>query len=104
MTSVSLSRPRPFKSVSSSVIGANGDTRNKLKDARPEVLRHRRVVQFDLVAGKLLPAHPGITDRNKIPIRPFVGRLTRRGELRRYVPSLDPVRVEGRFEDNPKSK
>jgi len=97
-------RVSPDYTVLEVVIGANGDTRHKLKDAGPEVLGHRRVVRFDLVKRKILPPEVSITDRNKIPSRPFVGRLAPRGELRGYVPSLDPVRVEGRFEDNPKRK
>ena len=60
-----------------------------------------RTVRVDLTTGTLLPADAKTDDKNKIPVRPFVGpdKLepytvpAREG----YVPSLDPVRTEGKY-------
>jgi hypothetical protein len=56
-----------------------------------------------LTTGKTLPPDQPLTNDSKIPVRPFVGKLAPRGELRNYVPSLDPVRVEGKFVEVPKT-
>lgn len=90
-------RVSPDYTVLEVAVGASGDARHKVKDMGNDVLNHRRVVRFDLTTGKTLAAEPTPKDQNKIPIRPFVGRLAPRGELRGYVPSLDPLRVEGKF-------
>jgi len=90
-------RVSPDYTVLEVTVGASSDARHKLKDLGADVLEHRRVVRFDLTTGKMLPTVPTAADKNKIPVRPFVGKLAPRGELQGYVPSLDPVRIEGKF-------
>jgi len=37
------------------------------------------------------------TEKDRVPVRPFVGDLVKRGDdMKNYVPSLDPVRVPGK--------
>lgn len=90
-------RVSPDYTVLEVAIGASGDARHKIKDMGEEVLNHRRVVRFDLTTGKTLATEPVLKDQSKVPVRPFVGRLAPRGELRGYIPSLDPVRIEGKW-------
>ena len=90
-------RVSPDYTVLEVTVGASNDARNKVKDLGDGTLNHRRVVRFDLTTGKVLAADLALKDQSKIPVRPFVGKLAPRGELGGYVPSLDPVRVEGKF-------
>jgi hypothetical protein len=88
-------RVSPHYSVLEFTVGPNSDARHKVKDEGPEVVNYRRTVWVSLTDGTFLDQKP--TDPNKIPVRPFVGGLVRRGEaMKNYVPSLDPIRVPGK--------
>jgi hypothetical protein len=60
-----------------------------------------RPVRVDLTTGTILPADWNTDDREKKPVRPFIGPdklpvgdpAAREG----YLPSLDPVRIEGKY-------
>jgi hypothetical protein len=89
-------RVSPDYSVLEFTLGPNSDAKNKLKDEGPEVVNYRRPVWVSLTDGTFLDKKP--TDTAKVPVRPFVGGLGKRGEEQKtYVPSLDPVRVAGKF-------
>jgi hypothetical protein len=48
-----------------------------------------------LTDGTFLDKKP--TETAKIPVRPFIGGLVKRGEaMKSYVPSLDPVGIPGK--------
>jgi hypothetical protein len=59
----------------------------------------RRTVHVDLVKGEILPGDWKSDDKNKIPVRPYVGEFlnVNRGIQQRFIPSLDPVRTPGMF-------
>lgn len=98
------SAPRPFHAlyqispdytVLEFRIGANTEaTHNARKrGVEPPEPRH---VRIRLTDGERLDELPD--DPEKQPVRPFVGDLADKVRRQRdYVPSLDPVRVEGRF-------
>ncbi len=54
--------------------------------------------QVGMYSRTFLDPDAKVTDRNKVPARPFVGDLVTLGseEQKRYVPSLDPVRMPGK--------
>lgn len=56
-----------------------------------------RRVLISLTDGRLLDPDKKPEDANKVPGRPFKGGPGR-GDQRDYVPSLDPVRVEGKYQ------
>lgn len=63
--------------------------------------KKNRTIWVDLITGNQLTTDPKPADKNKIPVRPFVGpnaltELTPK-EREGYVPSLDPVRIEGKY-------
>jgi hypothetical protein len=70
---------------------------------RAKAKKAERVVRVSLVDGSIFPANAEWNDKNKIPVRPFLGPdrvQDTAGEKHlkdRYVPSLDPVRSEGTF-------
>jgi len=89
-------RVSPDYSVLEFAVGPNSDAVHKVKDEGPEVVSYRRPVWVSLSDGAFLAKKP--TEKDKIPVRPFVGDLTKRGdEMKNYVPSIDPVRVPGKF-------
>jgi hypothetical protein len=91
-------RVSPDYSVLEFTVGPNSDARHKVKDLGPEVVNYRRKVLVSLADGTFLDPDKKIEDRNKIPARPFKGDLVKRGdEMRNYLPSLDPVRIEGKI-------
>jgi hypothetical protein len=51
----------------------------------------------DLTTGAFLDANAKITDVNKIPIRPFRDELIKRGDVKGFQASLDPIRVTGKY-------
>ncbi len=65
-----------------------------------------RTVRIDLLTGKIIDPTTKIADPQKIPGRPFKGEVIQggRGKQESYVPSLDPVRTEGKFTEDKKSK
>jgi hypothetical protein len=88
-------RVSPDYSVLEFTVGPNADAVHKVKDLGPEVVNYRRPVNVSLADGRFLDREP--TEKEKVPVRPFVGGLVKRGEEQRsYVPSLDPVRVPGK--------
>ena len=84
-------------------VGPKSDALHKVKDEGPEVVNYRRKVRpslTDRVIPEKLP-----TEKEKIPVRPFVGELSKRGDaMKNYVPSLDPVRVAGTYRSESKSQ
>ncbi|MCE9568151.1 MAG: hypothetical protein K8U57_39615 [Planctomycetes bacterium] len=88
-------RISPDYTVLEFTVGPNSDALHKVKDEGADVVNYRRVVQISLTDGTFLDKKP--TDKDKIPVRPFVGELVKRGDdMKNYVPSLDPVRVAGK--------
>jgi hypothetical protein len=60
-----------------------------------------RAVRIDCVKGRILD-NDEVLNAAQLPVRPFAGPLLKPGEGNRYVPSLDPVRVEGELTADPK--
>jgi hypothetical protein len=88
-------RISPDYSVLEFTVGPNSDATHKVKELGADVVNYRRPVWISLSDGKFLEKKP--TDKEKTPVRPFVGELVKRGdEMKNYVPSLDPVRVAGK--------
>ncbi len=91
-----LYRVSPDYTVLEFQIGANAEARNKARQggvAVPET----RMVRVRLTDGRIVTGDE-VADSNKIPVRPFVGDLASKDRSQAaYEPSLDPVRVEGRF-------
>ncbi len=82
-------------SVLEFTVGPNSDATHKVKDLGAEVVNYRRPVYVSLADGAFLDKKP--TDKDKVPTRPFVGNLVKRGDdMKNYLPSLDPVRVSGK--------
>lgn len=93
-------RVSPDYTVLEFTLGPNGDALHKLKDEAPEVLNYRRKVWVSLTEGSFLDAEKPSADKNKLPVRSFVGDLVKRGDAQKnYVPSLDPVRDAGKYDD-----
>ena len=89
-------RVSPDYSVLEFTVGPNSDALHKVKDEGSEVVNYRRTVWVSLTDGTFLDKKP--TEKEKIPVRPFVGELVKRGDAQKYyVPSLDPVRSEGKY-------
>lgn len=88
-------RVSPDYSVLEFTVGPNADAKQRVKDEGADVVNYRRPVWVSLTDGAFLDKKP--TEANKVPVRPFIGGLVKRGdEMKNYVPSLDPVRVAGR--------
>jgi hypothetical protein len=77
---------------------SEAQTHLKMNGAKSELLDYKRVIRVRLTDGAFLDAVEKLTDPNKIPGKPFVGEAVSRGDSHGYVPSLDPVRVEGRVD------
>ncbi len=93
-----LLRP-PVFSFGSNVVGVVvGAGEGAAAATKKTFTNDRRVVRVSLIDGTFLDPDAKVTDRNKVPARPFVGDLVKRGseEQKRYVPSLDPVRMPGK--------
>jgi len=88
-------RVSPDYTVLEFTVGPSADALHKVKDEGADVVNYRRPVYVSLTDGHFLDKKP--TEKDKIPVRPFVGALSKRGEdMKNYVPSLDPVRVAGK--------
>ncbi len=88
-------RVSPDYSVLEFTVGPNGDALHKVKDLGADVVNYRRTVYVSLADGTFIEKKP--TEKDKIPVRPFVGDLVKRGDdMKNYLPSLDPVRVAGK--------
>lgn len=87
----------PDYTVLETLVGATTEAAGKAK-ANNVTPPAPRLVRVDLTTGKVLDAAEKLPE-SKTPVRPFKGGLTNRGESGQagYVPSLDPVRVEGTF-------
>lgn len=87
----------PDYTVLETMVGATDEAKRVAKD-RGVVAPPPRPVRIDLVTGKFLDPKLTSTNPNKEPVRPFVGPHLSggRGNMRDYVPSLDPVRVAGK--------
>lgn len=104
------SAPRPFYAlyqispdytVLEFQIGANQEATYKAKQ-RGITPPEPRVIRIRLTDGKFLKDED-VDSASKRPVRPFVGRLADKTFRQRdFIPSLDPVRKEGRFQ-NPAS-
>ena len=88
-------RVSPDYSVLEFTVGPNSDAVHKVKDLGADVVNYRRPVYVSLTDGAFLDKKP--TEKDKIPVRPFVGDLAKKGDdMKNYRPSLDPVRVAGK--------
>jgi hypothetical protein len=93
-------RVSPDYTVLEFVVGPNRDAVHKLKDQPKEVQDYRRTVRISLTDGTFLDPGAKSAGPNKVPARPFVGELVKRGDaMKNYVPSLDPVRVAGKVRE-----
>ncbi|HEX8911320.1 MAG TPA: hypothetical protein VF796_03095 [Humisphaera sp.] len=93
-------RVSPDYTVLEFTVGPNADAQTKLKASDPQAANYGRRVWVSLVDGALLDPDRKPADPAKLPGRPFVGDLVKRGDaMLRYVPSLDPVRVAGTYAD-----
>jgi hypothetical protein len=71
---------------------------HKLKTSgKEDLVNHRRTVFVRLTDGEFLKEKP--TEKDKIPVTPYQGKNITRSEAPLYVPSLDPVRVEGKLKE-----
>lgn len=99
-----LYRVSPDYTVLETLVGATDEAARKAKDngVTPPA---PRTVRVDLVTGKLLDPTAKLTG-DKLPVRPFKGDAIAggRGNQASYIPSLDPVRVAGKFADAPKKE
>lgn len=88
----------PDYSVLETLVGATREGMAKAKE-RNVTPPAPRLVRVDLVTGKFLDPTEKPADPNKMPVRPFKGELSKRGEggMHDYIPSADPVRVEGTY-------
>ena len=87
-----LYRISPDHTVLETLVGPTAEGASKSKDAPAP-----RSVRVDLLTGKFLDTSAKLPGE-KTPVQPFVGSLTKRGGGQAsYIPSLDPVRVEGKF-------
>lgn len=94
-----LYRVSPDFTVLETLVGATPEAALKAK-ARGVTPPAPRAVRVDLTTGKLLDLDENVADPNKVPVRPLRGEpITKggRGGMKDYVPSLDPIRVEGKF-------
>lgn len=88
-------RVSPDYSVLEFTVGPNSDAIHKVKALGADVVNYRRPVWVSLTDGAFIDKKP--TDKEKVPVQPFVGELVKRGDaMKNYVPSLDPVRVAGK--------
>lgn len=96
-------RISPDYTVLEFTVGPNSDAKHRVKDEGPEVLNYRRVVRVSLTQGTFFSADT-LLSAQKLPGRPFVGELVKRGSegQKNYLPSLDPVRSAGKI--NPMSQ
>lgn len=91
-------RVSPDYTVLEFTVGPNADAVHKVKGKGAAAVNYRRVVRVSLTDGSLLDATKKSEDASKVPGRPFVGDLVKRGGAQKtYVPSLDPVRVAGTY-------
>lgn len=99
----SLYRISPDYTVLEFKIGANPEAAYKAKQrgVTPPV---PRVVRIRLADGQLLKKEEWSNDPKKTPVRPFVGEMaSKEKKQRNYQPSLDPVRVPGKFLPEPET-
>jgi len=90
----------PDYTVLETLVGATEETAFKARQ-RGVTPPQPRLVRVNLLTGEFLgPTDP--LPPTQTPVRPFVGGLGSRGKGERgqanYVPSLDPVRVEGTYQ------
>lgn len=91
-----LFRISPDYTVMEFQVGANQEASYKAKQ-RGTNPPDPRIVRVRLTDGRVITDEE-LVDSNKIPVRPFVGDLANKERPQHaYEPSLDPVRVPGRF-------
>ena len=96
-----LYRISPDYTVLEFRIGANSEATHKAKQ-RGVTPPAPRTVHIRLTDGAPLDPNQPSSDVAKIPVRPFVGEMaSKERKQRNYIPSLDPVRVPGRFKPEP---
>jgi len=89
-------RVSPDYSVLEFTVGPNSDAVHKVKDLGADVVNYRRPAYVSLTDGTFLDKKP--SEKDRVPMRPFVGDLVKRGgDMKNYVPSLDPVRMPGKI-------
>ncbi len=98
-----LYRISPDYTILEFQIGANSEAAYKAQQrgiTPPEL----RVERIRLTDGKIVTGQ-SLADSDKIPVRPFVGELASKEHPQyAYEPSLDPVRVPGRFVERDRTK
>jgi hypothetical protein len=88
-------RVSPDYTVLEVAIGPDRELQAKHSVAGKKLEATRRVVRIDLRTGDRIAAHAKL-GVEQTPVRPFLGPMIRRGEeMKNYLPSLDPVRVQG---------
>lgn len=98
-----LFRISPDYTVLEFQVGANQEAAYKAKQ-RGTTPPDPRIVRVRLTDGQII-TNEELVDSNKIPVRPFVGNLANKERPQyAYEPSLDPVRVPGRFVERDRTK
>lgn len=98
-----LFRISPDYTVLEFQVGANAEASYKAKQ-RGTTPPDPRIVRVRLTDGRIITDEE-LVDSNKMPVRPFVGDLaTKERPQYAYQPSLDPVRVPGRFVERDRTK
>jgi hypothetical protein len=88
----------PDYTILETTIGANEEATRKAKE-RGVTPPPPRIIRVDLVAGRILPAAEWPVDAAKVPVQPFKCPLADKEHRQEdYRPSLDPLRIEGRYE------
>ena len=91
-----LYRISPDYTVLEFQVGANTEATHKAKQ-RGTTPPEPRVVRVRLTDGQIITGE-ALVDSNQIPVQPFVGDLVNKERPQHaYEPSLDPVRIPGRF-------
>lgn len=98
-----LYRISPDYTVLEFQVGANQESTYKAKQ-RGTTPPEPRIVRVRLTDGRIITDEK-LADSNKIPVRPFVGELANKERPQyAYEPSLDPVRIPGRFVERDRTK
>ncbi len=98
-----LYRISPDYTVLEFQIGANAEATHHAKQ-RGITPPEPRTVLVRLTDGQIVTDKP-LADSNNVPVRPFIGELANKERPQHgYEPSLDPVRVAGRFIDRDKDE
>lgn len=97
-------RVSPDYTVLEVYITPDREVQAKFKSVAKPLAMTRRVVRIDMTTGNFL-SDDGKADPNKVAVRAYLGEFTKRGDgMKAYLPSLDPVRVPGKYKESSEEK